>query len=335
MAFGTLGPIRNAYIALHQDTDSAPTRFSTSTHIWDNILLEPSSYPVCNVTGHIHDDSASTTVARTVLSDNAALVPAPLASSDVPSSSVPAPRHVDESFTDVPPLDNDIYVPVSFHPAHQTATENPHISATSQDPATARAIQGGTDTSTTTTPLSTLEPSAYTPPPTSMASTSTPGAVAVQHIADRRTPSDVLDVPSLPSPIQVLDDIPPTCPRASSNSPVTGSDHASSSPGPHSSFLAPASPGPSRLRVSSAPDLGAVIEVEGSAKAALHKERDALDPPSAIRENIMAAPDLPPHSPPSSLVTDVAITGPSWRSLGDEHTGDHPPHPSRGQYNIV
>ncbi len=117
--------------------------------------------------------------------------------------------------------------------------------------------------------------------------------------------------------------------------PVTGSDHASSSPESHSSPLAPAAPGPSRPQPSFAPDLGAAAKGESSAKAALHKERDALDPPSAIRENIMAAPNLPLQSPSPSPVTDVAIAGPSWRSLSAEHTGDHPPHLSHGQYDIV
>ena len=44
--------IRNVYFALHQDTDSAPTQFSTSTPDWDDILKEPSSYPVCKVLDH-------------------------------------------------------------------------------------------------------------------------------------------------------------------------------------------------------------------------------------------------------------------------------------------
>ncbi len=85
----------------------------------------------------------------------------------------------------------------------------------------------------------------------------------------------------------------------------------------------------------SAIDLGAAAKVEGSAKAALRKDRDALYPPSAIRGNTMATPGLPPlsQSPPST--TDVAITGPSWRSLDAEYMGVHPLHPPHGQFDIV
>ena len=210
-----LGPIRNIYIALHQATGSVPTRFSASTGDLGPIMSQPSSYPLCNVPGHhpdltahIHDDSASTTCARTVLHDKAALAHAFIVDPDAPSSSIPAPRHVDENLTDVPPFDNDRYTPGSFHPA-QTAIDNLRILAT----------QGDIDTSTTTIPLFTPDPSASTPP-TSMASTSPPSTVAVQHIADRCTSSDVLDVPSLLSPTPVLDNMPPTGPQSSSDSPV-------------------------------------------------------------------------------------------------------------------
>jgi len=171
MAFYILQQIRNVYLALHQDTDSAPTRISAP------VLIEPSSYSVCNVAGHIHDDSAPTTFTHAVLHDNVAPVPASLASPDAPSLPVPAPRHVAETLTDVLPLNNDIYVPGSFHPAHQTAIENLHIPVASPDPVTTRVIQGSIDTSTTTIPFSTLEPLASTPPPTSMVSTSLPGVI--------------------------------------------------------------------------------------------------------------------------------------------------------------
>ena len=43
-----LARIRNVYLALHQDTNSAPTRFSPSTSDRDAILSDPASYPVCN-----------------------------------------------------------------------------------------------------------------------------------------------------------------------------------------------------------------------------------------------------------------------------------------------
>ncbi|KAI9430274.1 hypothetical protein H4582DRAFT_2214377 [Lactarius indigo] len=90
---------------------------------------------------------------------------------------------------------------------------------------------------------------------------------------------------------QVLADVSFTGPPASLNSPVTGSDHASL-PEFLSSLLPPASLSPSHPWLSPAPYLGAVVEGEGSVKAASQKEKNAL--PSAIQENIIAAPDFPP-----------------------------------------
>ncbi|KAH9034806.1 hypothetical protein EDB84DRAFT_1676120 [Lactarius hengduanensis] len=288
-----LRPIHNAYIVLHRDTNSASTRFSASTRDGDDILSDPSSYPLCTVAGHIHD-SASTPFDRTVLHDNATLPPSPLAIPDSPFSFVPGPHHVDETLTDVPPLNNDIYVPGAFHPAHQTAAENFHIPSTSRDPVTARVLPGGVETSTTMTPLSAPEPSAPLPPD-STSSAPPPGAVAVQHIEDRRT-LNVLDISSLPSPTPALDNI----------LPIES----------HSSLRVPAAPGPSCLRPSSAPDLGAAAERGGSAEVTSHMEMDAVDPPSAIRENNLATPDHPPQSPSLPSVTDLTITGLSQRSLG-------------------
>ncbi|KAI9432421.1 hypothetical protein H4582DRAFT_2061767 [Lactarius indigo] len=182
-------------------TEAADIRLSASTDNGDNILRDPTAYPVCGIASHIHDHSAFNALASSVRHDDAELVPASLASPDTPSSFVP-PR-------------SDIYYYV-----------------------------------------------------------------------------------------------PPTSPQATLNFPVTGSRCGSSSPESHSSLLAPASPGQFRPCPSSVPDPGAVIEGEGSMKAALDKERDALDPPLAIRENIMASPDLPLPSPSLSLATDVAIAGP-------------------------
>ncbi|KAH9013588.1 hypothetical protein EDB84DRAFT_1532434 [Lactarius hengduanensis] len=155
MALYTLGPIRDVYATLHQDTDSAPTRFSASTRDSDVALYDPSSYPVCNVAGHIYDNA---------LHDNAALPPAPLASPYAHSSSIPAPPHVVESLTEVPSLG-------SFLPVHQTTIAGRHIPVTSPDPTTAGAIRDvitsaltvlhcTPDTPTSTPPLSSTSPAA-------------------------------------------------------------------------------------------------------------------------------------------------------------------------------
>ncbi|KAF8272065.1 hypothetical protein EI94DRAFT_1718917 [Lactarius quietus] len=278
MAFEILGPIRTVHIALHQD----------------DIHGVPSSYLECNVAGHIHH-SAPTTFPRPVHYNNAALAPASHASPQAISMPVPAPHHIGESLTDTSPLDNDhIYVPGSFHPAHQTAIENLRMPAPSPDPVTTCVIQYGASVASS---------------PTSMASPCSPGAVAVQHITGRRTSPDVQGVPTLPSRDLVVDNMFPT--------------------ESHSSLSAPAVPGPSLPLLSSAPDLSAAAEGEGSAKAALH-ERNALDSPSAIRGTIMAAPDLPPRPSPSS-VTNVTSAGPSPRS---EKPGDQPLRHSHGLYDI-
>ncbi|KAI9431316.1 hypothetical protein H4582DRAFT_2200538 [Lactarius indigo] len=77
------------------------------------------------------------------------------------------------------------------------------------------------------------------------------------------------------------------------------SPHGFSFPGSHSSLLAPAAPGPPRLRLVIAPDPGAATEGEGSMEVALRKESNSLGPPLAIQENIMATSDLPSQLPPS------------------------------------
>ena len=56
MAFHTLGWIRNVYLTLHQNTNSAPTQFSDTTSDQDTILWDPTTYPVCSIAGH-HPDS--------------------------------------------------------------------------------------------------------------------------------------------------------------------------------------------------------------------------------------------------------------------------------------
>jgi len=286
--------IRNLYVALHKGTDAAPTQFSESTSdlVW--ILDVPSSYPSCNIHDHrpdstipilIHNVSIPTTFTSAVLRDNTAPAPSLFSSGhDAPSSSVPTPPLVDKSpSTDVPLL-NHTSVPMSIHPAHPTIVE-----AISPDPATANATQGGINTSTRTIPHSTPETSTPTSP---LASTFPPSAVALQHNADLRTSSDVPDFPP-PPPIPVPENIFPTDPSLSSDSPVTGSDHAHSLPESHSSILATAPP--STPRLTSVSGLGATTE--GSTKAIFHKDKDALGPPLVNHANTMTTPNLPPQSP--------------------------------------
>ena len=223
MALYTLGRIRNVYIALHQGTDSAPTHFSASTGDWDNILVVPSSYPLCNVPchhpdlTHIHNNSTPATFARAVSHDHDDTPPVPsflTSSPDIPSLSAHASPRIDGSLTDPPPCDNIISVSVSLQPIDQTTTGSCRIPATSPNPVNTRLTLG----SIHTVHLSTPEPPESSPLPMSKASTSLPDAVAVEYTPFGRTPS--LGVP-LSHPIQVLDDMFPPGLPLTSDSPVT------------------------------------------------------------------------------------------------------------------
>jgi hypothetical protein len=204
LASFVLVPIRHIYISLHQDTDSAPTRFSASTGDRDQTLKEPSSYPVCNIPGHhlnstahIKDHPAPTTMVGAVPDDHDSAMPVSsfLASSPhTPFSSTLAPLPVHEALPDVLP------VSVSSQPIHQVNTECLHIPAAFPNTVTTREVHRGIDASPRTAHLSTSETSAYTLPPESKSSTFSPGA-AVSH-----TVSGDLNVPSSVSPSPVLDD---------------------------------------------------------------------------------------------------------------------------------
>ena len=200
MAYFTLRLIRNVFLALHQDTDSAPTQFSAFTGDWNNILVHPFSYPVCKVpdhhfdtTPHIHDDGVSVTLARTIPHDlnNTAFFPS-LVSPNPPPSFTHTPLPV---VTDALPLRSQMSVPVStqLEVIGQATTEGRSIPTISLNPV--------------------IEPSRMkmsTPSPKSNASASPPADIAVAHSALSRAPSDDLNDRSSPSLTPVLDAILPT-----------------------------------------------------------------------------------------------------------------------------
>ncbi|KAH9014330.1 hypothetical protein EDB84DRAFT_1680191 [Lactarius hengduanensis] len=302
MSSWILKPIRHIYVSLHQDTDSAPTQFSTSTD-WDPILAEPSSYPVCKVAGHIHDNSAPTTFAPTILHDNAALVPS-IASPAASPLSVSSSLRSIESLASVLPLDN-------FHPVRQKTVESLRTSATSPDAAIAGTIRD-IITSGTSISQSTLEHSISSPP---LSPTSPPAAVSLRQNTEPLMPSVP---PNLPS-------------RASSSVLSTESRHP---------IVATAAPSASP-RLTSAPGLGAAADDDGSRKPGLRKDKDAVDPPSvnrAIHGHTMSTPYPPPESPsqPSVTDSDLIITGRSPRGplAIPERTGDHFPHPSQPDHRF-
>ena len=145
-----LRPIRNVFLALHQNTDFAPSHFSASTNDLDDILRQPTSYTVCKVPDHIHNDGVSTTLTCAFPHDpnNTAFVSS-ITSPDQPPSSTHAPLPF---FTDALPLDNQISVPVSTQVISQTTTEDRRIPTISLSPVTTCAMHGRIGDSSTSGP---------------------------------------------------------------------------------------------------------------------------------------------------------------------------------------
>jgi hypothetical protein len=191
-----LRQIRNVYVSLHQDTDSAPTRFSATTGNLDAILYELSAYPVCKVAEHTLDESPFTTLPGTIQHGNASVYPVPRPSPVAPSFPLPSPFHVDESLRSVPPLDGS-------HPTYQSV-ECFRDPITSPDRAMAGEIQDIVAlgiTASYPTPETFISASRF--------SISSPAAVSLQHVTNALMPPDSLNLPSLVSN-PVLNNILPT-----------------------------------------------------------------------------------------------------------------------------
>ncbi|KAH9031397.1 hypothetical protein EDB83DRAFT_2419485, partial [Lactarius deliciosus] len=216
--------------------------------------------------------------ARAVLHDNATLVPA-ISSPDAPSSSVPRPLCVIESFIDVPSLDN-------FHRTHQPTIESLRVPVSSPASATASAIHNTVDSGVTT-----LHPNLETSISPPLFPTSPPAVIALKQHAGPPTPSDPPTLPPLASSGRALDNMLPTGTPLSSLS----DDPILHLTGPIMVAAAPsASPGPT-----SAPNLDAAIEDDGSHEPGFQNDDDALDPFStwAIHANTMPILDPPPQPP--------------------------------------
>ena len=296
IVFYILRPIRNVFLALHQDTDSAPTQFSISTGDWDHILRVPSSYPLCKVSDHssestprIHDGGVSAILARAIPHDpnDTAFIPS-ITSLDRPPSPTHAPLPVDGILTDALLLDNQTSVQDSTQPIGHSTTEVRHIfSAVSLSPVMEPSRS---------TQLSTSSPS-----PNSNASASLPADTAIGNTALSRAPSDDLTVWPSPSPLPsstlILDPILPTGLLAFNFNAVTRSDLAFSSSGSHSSTLA----------------------------TDMRTEADASHSTLRVREESTATADIPSQLSLLSPVTGIAIDGFSTRSFGTEHIEHRPP----------
>ena len=207
MAFYILGRIRNVFLTLHQQTESAPPiQFSPFTGDQDYILYDPFSYSLCNIPGnhpnytppgHIHDDDAFIQHSP----GNTVPVPSfPASSSDTPTVSAHASIRVDETLTTAPLLDKNMPHLVSSQPLHHITPETGRIPSTSPslNPFTTLAICGKTDTSARTMRLSPPGPSAPTSSLTPKASTSSLDAIAVEHTIVSYAGSDVVDIASTP-----------------------------------------------------------------------------------------------------------------------------------------
>ena len=204
-----LGPIRTPYIALHQDTNSAPTQFSSTTGDSDINLWVPDTYPVCNISDHIHDNSASQTCIHDVLHDDAALSPASPASPVAPLFPLPVPLPIDNSLATAPLLGNSL-------PIHQTA-KSFCVSVTSPDQAAASAMRD-TVTLGIATPLPTPETSTSTPP---LFSTSLSDSDSLRHSTNVLAPPCPPNFPSLVSSNTGFGNKLDTGPSLCSHSPIT------------------------------------------------------------------------------------------------------------------
>ncbi|KAH9018860.1 hypothetical protein EDB84DRAFT_634048 [Lactarius hengduanensis] len=276
-----LRPILDVYTALHQVTDSAPIGAA---------LLDPFSYyyPLCNVLGHrldstshVHNGSTPTSSSRI-----ASLIPASIASPEVPSLSVPTPPHADDSVTGVPPLDD-------FHPrtAHETTTESLSIPITSPDPAISDEF--------VTSGIIIPRPTSASP----LSSTSPSTALVPLHNVDPLAPSNPPNPPPFAASNPALDNILPTGTPLPSLSSTTRSYPSLSFPGSRHPIMDTVSPGVSP-GPPSAPGLGATVE-DGNRDPGLRTEEDVIDPPSlnrAIHANDMVT-DLPPQSPSTARLS--------------------------------
>ena len=124
--------IRQLYISLHQDTDASPTAFSASTDRFDDILYQPSSYPLCNLASHRPDSAPHVPIAdspavRPVPQQvkEVSIIAGPSSPSDAttPGSQVPTateptkPVPTNSHNTDLPPSGAVAVVPQDTSPA--------------------------------------------------------------------------------------------------------------------------------------------------------------------------------------------------------------------------
>jgi hypothetical protein len=188
-----LRPIRHVYIRLHQDINPAQLRFHLSTSDGNDLLDDPAFYPVCNLPVHVHG-APSLLVLGPAPHDDASPFPISRTSLDAPSLPVPAPLHVNNHITAMPPL----------HNSHRTrrTTESFPVPVTSPDQAADAGVipvskkqksKRQKRVIVTTAPQSAPETSASGYPPSAPVP---PAAALLQPNAGTLTPSVRLTVPA-------------------------------------------------------------------------------------------------------------------------------------------
>ena len=119
---GILRLTRHLYIGLHEGTHAAPTSFSASTGDFEQILLQPSSYPSCDIRDHRSDSTTSDSRAEFGETSQ------PLASSSIafPIPVITAPNPVGGSRSAVAPHDlpsiATLLYPLEGNKRHDLAT---------------------------------------------------------------------------------------------------------------------------------------------------------------------------------------------------------------------
>jgi len=90
-----LREIRRVYIALHQGTAAAPTAFSASTSYLDVCLVDPLSYPICNIAVH-HSNAIDSRPTQLDDTTDPPPNPPPFENQPTPGGSAD-PQHVEET----------------------------------------------------------------------------------------------------------------------------------------------------------------------------------------------------------------------------------------------
>ena len=307
--------VRNAYIALHQqDTNSAPTAFFSSSTT-DNALalMLPSSYPLCNISGHrLHPTSHTGH---------------PSVASHVPSFPAPHPyNHGSQQAHYLAPslAPQNIFVSSSFAPQITQINVDQRLGTVTPTSDSTPIVNATIVLSTQSSePVPHFTSTVTTSPASLPAETSPSGTAPASPAFYVNVPLSVPpDTPAFPVPV-FNDTVEPSLVSQSAVDPATSrSDHSWTS-------VTTSSVAPPRL--TPALDRRAT-DGEGSARVALRNDKatGSLSAQSATTMNAPHNSVQPPQPPEPRLSADTAIASPSRLSQDDEQRENQPPHPLRG-----